>query len=187
MEVQNTVRLHGMRVNLCTLRADEDAIRLYAKWINNEKYNHWLGHGDQEMTLLAEKEYIEKIIAEHDAAKNKLDNAKAMEQATYHLNEQALTFIEEFEDKIPKSVHLTSFTTSDAGVNVSVDATGYDDVAQLIVNLKTTSCIQNVYVASVSTQRAGTETGISEDLFKFALTCEYVAPQTEEAETAESK
>jgi len=60
MEVQNTVRLHGMRVNLCTLRADEDAIRLYAKWINNEKYNHWLGHGDQEMTLLAEKEFIEK-------------------------------------------------------------------------------------------------------------------------------
>ena len=43
---------------------------------------------------IQEKEYIEKIIAEHDAAKNRLDNAKAMEQATFHLNEQALTFIE---------------------------------------------------------------------------------------------
>ena len=136
---------------------------------------------------IQEKEYIEKIIAEHDAAKNRLDNAKAMEQATFHLNEQALTFIEEFEDKIPKSVHLTSFSTSDSGVNVNVDATGYDDVAQLIVNLKTISCVQNVYVASVSTQRAGTDTGVGEDLFKFALTCEYVAPQTEEAENAESK
>ena len=136
---------------------------------------------------IAEKEYIEKIIAEHDAAKNKLDNAKAMELSTFHLNEQALTFIEEFEDKIPKSVHLTSFSTTDGGVNVNVDATGYDDVAQLIINLKTISCIQNVYVASVATQRAGVDTNISEDLFRFALTCEYVAPQVENAENAESK
>ena len=129
---------------------------------------------------IAEKEYIEQIIAEHDKAKAQFDDAQAMELQTVQLNENALTFINEFEDKIPKSVYITSLSSSNSGVNVMCIASGYDDVAQLIVNLKTIECIQNVYVASVSTERAGDSTMTSKDMFRFALTCEYVPQATEE-------
>ncbi|MBR6173946.1 MAG: pilus assembly protein PilM [Eubacterium sp.] len=150
-------------------------------WVLNKKSNLQ----DEKRSLeaqIAEKEYIEKIIAEHAAAKAKRDDAVAMSASTYHLNEQALAFINEFEGKIPKSVYITNFASSDGGVNVNVMATGYDDVAQLIVNLKSISIIEDVYVASVATVRAD---GTGDDVFQFGLTCKYVAPQTEEAEKTE--
>ena len=128
---------------------------------------------------IAEKEYIEKIIAEHSAAKARRDDALSMSASTYQLNEQALAFINEFEEKIPKSVYITSFTSSNSGVSVGVMATSYDDVAQLIVNLKSISIIDNVYVASVTTVRAD---GAGDDVFQFNLTCTYVRPATETTE-----
>ena len=131
---------------------------------------------------IAEKEYIEKIIAEHAAAKAKRDDAVNMSESTYHLNELALGFINEFEEKIPKTVYITSFSSTDGGVTVNVTATGYDDVAQLIVNLKSISTIDNVYVASVNTVRAD---GAGPDVFNFTLTCTYVKPVTEAEETTE--
>ena len=92
----------------------------------------------------------------------------------------------EFEEKIPKSVYLKSFTSANEGVTVNVIATGYDDVAQLIVNLKTISVIDDVYVASVNTQRAA-DVGGGTDEFSFTLTCVYTNPNppTEEAPTDE--
>jgi type IV pilus assembly protein PilM len=129
---------------------------------------------------IAEKEYIEQIIAEHDKAKAQWEDADSMEKGSRQLNENAIVFIEEFEEKIPNSVYITSLNSSNAGVNVQCIATGYDDVAQLIVNLKTIECIQNVYVASVSTERTS-ETNVvgGDDIFRFALTCEF-APFKEE-------
>ena len=135
---------------------------------------------------IAEKEYIEKIIAEHDKMQTIAQNAKDMSASTYQLNEQALAFINEFEGKMPKSVYLDSFSSNSQAVSMSVLATGYDDVAQLIVNLKTISVIDDVYVASVNTQRAmdgQTETG--KDIFRFTLTCVYTDPHAAEKEAAE--
>ena len=135
---------------------------------------------------IAEKEDIEKIIQEHDAAERKAKDAEQLTASTYQLNEQALAFINEFEEKIPKSVYLKSFTSGNEGVSVTVNATSYDDVAQLIVNLKTISVIDDVYVAAVTTQRAA-DIGGGSDQFSFALTCVYTNPNppTEEAPTDE--
>jgi len=124
---------------------------------------------------IAEKEYIEKIIQEHDAAERKAKDAENLTASTYQLNEQALAFINEFEEKIPKSVYLKSFNSGNEGVTVSVNATSYDDVAQLIVNLKTISVIDDVYVAAVNTQRAA-DIGGGTDQFAFTLTCVYTNP-----------
>jgi type IV pilus assembly protein PilM len=135
---------------------------------------------------IAEKEYIEKIIAEHDKMKTIAENAQEMSASTYELNEQALAFINEFEGKMPKSVYLDNFVSSSTAVNMAVLATSYDDVAQLIVNLKSISVISDVYVASVQTQRAAdgeTETG--KDIFRFALTCVYTDPHAAEKAAAE--
>ncbi len=133
---------------------------------------------------IAQKEYIEQIIAEHDKAEKRATDAVGMSKSTELLNEQALDFILEFEGKMPKPVYLDTFNTSSEGVSMTVLATGYDDVAQLIVNLKTISVIDDVYVASVSTQRAADgETENGKDLFRFTLTCVYTNPNpvTEEA------
>jgi len=136
---------------------------------------------------IAEKEYIEKIIAEHDLAKTRANNAQEMTASTYQLNEQALAFITEFEGKMPKSVYLDNMSSGNESISMAVLATGYDDVAQLIVNLKTISVIDDVYVASVSTQRAAdgqTETG--KDIFRFTLTCVYTDPRPKEAPAEEA-
>ena len=80
------------------------------------------------------------------------------------------------KEKIPKSVYLKSFVSGNEGVTVAVIATGYDDVAQLIVNLKTISVIDDVYVSSVQTQRASDIGGSGTDEFSFTLTCVYTNP-----------
>ena len=135
---------------------------------------------------IAEKEYIEKIIAEHDKMKTIAQNAQEMSASTYELNEQALAFINEFEGKMPKSVYLDNFVSSSTAVNMAVLATSYDDVAQLIVNLKSISVITDVYVASVQTQRAADgETDTGKDIFRFALTCVYTDPHAAEKAAAE--
>ncbi len=135
---------------------------------------------------IAEKEYIEKIIAEHDKMKTIAQNAQEMTASTYELNEQALAFINEFEGKMPKSVYLDNFVSSSTAVNMAVLATSYDDVAQLIVNLKSISVITDVYVASVQTQRAADgDTDTGKDVFRFSLTCVYTDPHAAEKAAAE--
>ena len=154
----------------------------------NEK-NKWTDKKSSLEAQIAEKEYIEKIIAQHAQAKARTEDARGMVASTYQLNEQALAFINEFEGKIPKTVHLDNLVSSNESVNLSVIATSYDDVAQLIVNLKTISVIEDVYVAAVTTQRvADGETETGKDVFRFALTCKYTNPNQpaeEEAKTDE--
>lgn len=57
---KNVVRLHGERVDLCVLRSDDEAVRLYTEWINNEEFNTFLGQGAREHTLASEKKWAEK-------------------------------------------------------------------------------------------------------------------------------
>lgn len=153
----------------------------------NEK-NKWTDKKSSLETQIAEKEYIEKIIAEHDQAKARCEDAQKMSAQTYQLNEQALAFINEFEGKIPKSVYLENFQSGNQAVTMTVQATSYDDVAQMIVNLKTISVIRDVYIASVSTQRVAdgqTETG--KDIFRFTLSCAYTDPNAAAEETTEAQ
>jgi len=125
---------------------------------------------------IAEKSYIEQIIAEHDAEKAKLDSIKDMSASTYHLNEQALEFINNLEAKIPSNVVVQSFSSNDASVTLPCKTVSYDDVAAFIVNLKTISCVEDVYIGSVS-QTIDEEGNTT---FIYTLTCEFTNPHAAE-------
>ena len=135
-----------------------------------------------------EKSYIEEIIAEHDYAQAKATDIKALSYATYSLNEQAYDFIAELEDKIPEDMYVTGFQSSDDGITLPCIAKSYDDVAEFIVNLKSISCVDDVYVNAVNIDR---NEEVGEDYYNFTLTCKFtdpresIVPDDEAEETAE--
>lgn len=126
---------------------------------------------------ISEKEYIEQIIAEHDAAVAKADDIESMTRGTYALNEQCLEVIGSLEDKTPKNVTVLSFTADEYQISFPCEATEYDEIADFIVNLKTISTIEDAYVSSISS--ADDETG--NRTFSFTVTCNYTDPYAAEA------
>ncbi|MCM1286839.1 MAG: pilus assembly protein PilM [Clostridium sp.] len=114
---------------------------------------------------------IEKVITEHDQAKAEYMDVIAMYNATYQLNENVRTFISELESKIPTTVVVTGFTSTNEGVNLPCVSADYDSIADFIMQLKTIECIDDAYVASIS-KAANEETG--QERYEFTVTAVYV-------------
>lgn len=114
---------------------------------------------------------IERIITEHDQAKAEYMDVLAMYNATYQLNENVRTFISELESKIPTTVVVTGFTSSNEGVNIPCVSADYDSIADFIMQLKTIKCIDDAYVASIS-KRLDESTG--QVSYEFTVTAIYV-------------
>ena len=94
-----------------------------------------------------------------------------MYNATYQLNENVRTFISELESKIPTTVVVTGFTSTNDGVNIPCVSADYDSIADFIVQLKTIECIDDAYVASIS-KRVDESTG--QLSYEFSVTAVYV-------------
>lgn len=114
---------------------------------------------------------IEQIITEHDQAKAEYMDVIAMYNATYQLNENVRTFISELESKIPTTVVVTGFTSTNEGVNIPCVSADYDSIADFIVQLKTIDCIDDAYVASIA-KRVDESTG--QISYEFSVTAIYV-------------
>ena len=46
MNIINIPCIRGEKIDLCVLRTDDEAIRLYTKWMNDEDINMWVHHND---------------------------------------------------------------------------------------------------------------------------------------------
>lgn len=114
---------------------------------------------------------IEQIIADHDQAKAEYMDVIAMYNATYQLNENVRTFISELESKIPTTVVVTGFTSTNEGVNIPCVSADYDSIADFIVQLKTIECIDDAYVASIA-KKVDESTG--QLSYEFTVTAIYV-------------
>lgn len=114
---------------------------------------------------------IERIITEHDQAKAEYMDVIAMYNATYQLNENVRTFISELESKIPTTVVVTGFTSTNEGVNIPCVSADYDSIADFIVQLKSIECIDDAYVASIA-KKADESTG--QISYEFTVTAIYV-------------
>ncbi|MBO4864490.1 MAG: pilus assembly protein PilM [Eubacterium sp.] len=121
---------------------------------------------------IEEKQYIEQIIQERDAAEARAVDIQTMDASTYQLNEQALEFIGELESKVPSNVVIQSFTASTDAIQLPAVAPSYDDIADFIMQLKTIKCVEDVYVSAVtmSSEEDGTL------YYSCTLTCEYTNP-----------
>lgn len=114
---------------------------------------------------------IERVIQEHDQAKAEYMDVIAMYNATYQLNENVRTFISELESKIPTTVVVTGFTSTNEGVNIPCVSADYDSIADFIVQLKTIECIDDAYVANIS-KKVDEATG--QLSYDFTVTAIYV-------------
>ncbi|MBO5541808.1 MAG: PilN domain-containing protein, partial [Acholeplasmatales bacterium] len=132
---------------------------------------------------IEEKSYIEEIIAERDAAEARAVDIQSMEASTYQLNEQALEFINNLEDKVPTNVVIQSFSANNDSISIPATATSYDEIADFIMQLKTIKCIDDVYVASVAQSKG--EDGEKE--YTFSCTCVYTNPNVSTDTDAEEE
>ena len=57
---KNIIRIKGEKVNLCPIRSDEEAIKLYQKWMNDESILMWIGRNDKIATYLDEVDWVER-------------------------------------------------------------------------------------------------------------------------------
>ena len=119
---------------------------------------------------IARVQDIEQVITELEASQQKLNDVKTMEASTYQMNENFSTFIEAFEDKIPKGVVVESFNSNNSGVSFPCKAATYEDVADFIIQLKTIECIDDVFINGVA--ESETDNGTTE--LTFSLTAVYV-------------
>lgn len=114
---------------------------------------------------------IEQIIADHDKAQAEYMDVIAMYNATYQLNENVRTFISELESKIPTTVVVTGFTSTNDGVNIPCVSADYDSIADFIMQLKTIECIDDAYVATIS---KGVDEATGQISYNFSVTAVYV-------------
>lgn len=113
---------------------------------------------------------IEQIISDYDTAQAVYNDAATMMGTTYQLNENTKMFIDELENKIPDTVYITNFTSSNEGVTMPAVTSDYDSIADFIVQLKSIECIEDAYTSGISI--ADQENG--EVSFIFTVTCKYV-------------
>ncbi len=125
---------------------------------------------------------IEQIVDELEATRNLVLDVDTMMATTYQLNENAREFITELESKIPTSIIIESFNSTNDGVTIPAKSTSYEAIADFIMQLKTIDCISDAYVASIN-ELEDKETG--ELTYSFTVTATYVMPETETEEVAE--
>lgn len=130
---------------------------------------------------IEEKSYIEQIIAERDAAEARATDIKNMSQSTYQLNEQALELIQNLEAKTPSNIVTQSFTATNESISIPGIASSYDDIADYIMNLKTFSFIDDVYISTISAE----ENDLGEMEYNFTLTCVYTNPYASSTDAEE--
>jgi type IV pilus assembly protein PilM len=131
---------------------------------------------------IADKEYIEQIIAQHDTAVARADDIENMTRSTYQLNENCLTLIKALEEKLPKNGYIKGFSANESSISIPSVATNYDEIADFIINLKSIDVVQDAYVSSID-YVADEETGTL--YYEFEATCVYVDPYANVEEETE--
>ena len=124
---------------------------------------------------------IEEIIAERDAAEARAVDIKNMSASTYQLNEQALEFINNMEEKIPENVVVQSFNATNESISIPGVASSYDDISDFIMNLKTFSFIDDIYVSTISQE----EDDAGNIQYNYNLTCVYTNPNASATDAEE--
>ncbi len=120
---------------------------------------------------------IENVINEYEMTNSKVTDIRALYDSTVTPNEQALAFIQALENKIPEDVTLDGLNLSPDSVSFSCKAEKYDSIAKFVMQLKSISCVENVFTSGISVEK-------DEDNkikgFTFDITCNYSSNQAAE-------
>ena len=124
---------------------------------------------------------IELVVQRLENSRLVLQDVENMYNSTYHLNENARSFISQLEEKIPKTVVITGFSSSDNGFNIPAVTTNYDSIAEFIMQLKTIDCVADAYCSGWTKS----EDELGQITFTFNITAKYVQPVVEGAEVTD--
>lgn len=116
---------------------------------------------------------IEDIVNEYNSAMGIYMDAMTMLAYTANLNENVGQLITELEDKMPKGINITSFSSDAGGVQFSGTSETYDDIAAFAINLKEIECIDDSFIGSIS-ESIDQQTGII--TYDFTVSCIYALP-----------
>lgn len=100
----------------------------------------YAGLQKENMELKAQNSELEEIIPiynEYTATLATYNLTKTMYAMTENRNEELVEFLEELESKMPKNVHVDSFTSTVDGVTISMDVSTKSEVALAIEQLRT--------------------------------------------------
>lgn len=120
---------------------------------------------------------IDNVVAEYDAAQAKYADMYNMYRMTQNLNENALTFINELEQRIPKNIAISSFSSSESTVAIVGIADTYHDVAKFVQELREISCISDAFITSIAEE---TEQESGAVRYNFNLECVFVETEAPE-------
>lgn len=135
---------------------------------------------DQVNRDIAAIQDIEQIVNDYNAAESVYMDAENMYSYTENLNENVGVLITELEDKMPKDISLSAFTSSASGVSFSGTASSYENIAAFAINLKEIECIDNTFIQSVS-QTVDEESG--DETYDFSVSCIYKDTTADETDT----
>lgn len=65
-DAENIIRLHGLTIDLCAKRTDDEAIQTYARWMNDEDFIHYLSRNTKTATVRDEREWAERKNEENE-------------------------------------------------------------------------------------------------------------------------
>jgi type IV pilus assembly protein PilM len=125
---------------------------------------------------------IEQIVQNYESAQNIYMDAENMYSYTENLNENVGTLIAELEEKMPKDISLTAFSSSSASVDFTGTTKSYEDIAAFAINLGEIECIDNTFIQSIS-ENKDEDTG--DTTYDFTVTCIYKDVDVEVADDAE--
>lgn len=120
---------------------------------------------------------IDNVVADYDAAQAKYIDMYNMYLMTENLNENAITFINEMENCIPKGIVLSDFTSDSSGAKIEGVAGSREEIAAFVINLKKITCVDEVFVENIN-ESSNEVTGISD--YTFSFNCVFVSTMLQE-------
>lgn len=118
-------------------------------------------------TQLKEQKRLEALQAQYEpyqAVAEQYNNLKefyALTKIGYYLteapNDNLLTFLEEMEKILPKTVEITEFQSNSEAALISIVATNYEEASKIIQNMRKLTCAMDVTVTGLEEVKDTTE------------------------------
>lgn len=129
---------------------------------------------DQVKRDIAQIQDIQQIYNDYLQSEAEYNDMLTLYDSTKISNEYMMEFWNTLEEIIPTNINVKTISSSSNGVTIAMQSTDYDSIARLIRDLRSISCIQNAFIASVSELD---EDGVI--AYEYTVTCNYVLPEYE--------
>ncbi len=123
----------------------------------------------QQQTIQGQKQYIREVYQEYLDLSDLYSQLESFYASTDTPNENLIQILEEMEDQLPTGTKITSLTSSDTTLTMSVEAPSPAKGADVLVHLE-----KMTWFSSVSTTSMSLGDGTPDSTVTFTVICTYV-------------